>query len=58
VVGLAVAEKDEDESAVGGLLSPHFGKPERLLVEPDALPQIQDVEIVVRKPEFHLMLLL
>ncbi len=53
MAGLAVAEEDEDEAAVGGLLPPHLLELEGLLVEADALFQVEDVEIVVGKTEFH-----
>jgi hypothetical protein len=58
VAGFSIAEKDEDETAVGGLFSPDFSKLERFLVETEALLQVQDIEIVVGKKEFHLMFLL
>ena len=53
VSGLAVAEENEDEAPVGGLLSPDLGQLKRLLVETDAFLQIEDIEIVVREAEFH-----
>jgi hypothetical protein len=53
MAGLTVSEKDEDKTPVGGLFPPDLFELERLLIEPHALFQIEDVEIVVGKPKFH-----
>jgi hypothetical protein len=53
VACLTVSEENEDEASVIGYPSANLGKVKGLLIETDTLVQIQHVEIIVGKPEFH-----
>jgi hypothetical protein len=53
MAGLSVSEKNEDEAPVIGYPSPNLGEMKGLLVETDTLFQIQNIEVIMRKTEFH-----
>jgi hypothetical protein len=58
MVGLAVAQINQNETAVGSDFSSDLFQTQGFLVESQGLIQILDIEIIVDKFEFHRVFLL